>query len=559
MATDFIAKSKKELGFSDNKLIPIKSIKAIEIENFRSFKNRTVELGSQITVLIGRNGTMKTSLMGLIAHPFSSVSKDAFGSELKTTLKEVFRLSSKYDDKSYTYKFVIQLVDNDTFLTEEVKIYYIADKTNRHRIVVSGSEKGDGNFTFNTSFLNLKRLLPLVDTMAAPDLDDSLKLSIQEREQQIDFYETVLPSTEYSVFAPIHEKGLKTTFAPTGKNAKYDYEAISSGEDNLGAIFNRLVGFQRAYTKGQAQGNGIFCIDEFESSLHPVAQLRLFDYLYKWSAQYKVQVVITTHSLHLIQNLYFKHKNNLDAKRIILNFVSCALAGNDKNYQILQNPEYQLAYKELTLETPVSVLESQKIDIFCEDDLAISYVKKIIKKREVLKLVSFHSNLNQDAINSGTSYTSLSNLCKNFSLLLQYSFVIFDADVGEDVTNSIKDKSTYLVLPDPENLAIERRIICFILELESDDPFFKKFNEKTWFLDQMKQAGIKSLTANNAKNEKLVKIDHCKKWVNTDLAKFKQYLSYYCDYLEGREQFVKLFIQKINLINKRKGLPLLSE
>ncbi|MBA3695543.1 MAG: AAA family ATPase [Methylotenera sp.] len=559
MATDFIAKSKKELGFSDNKLIPIESIKAIEIENFRSFKNRTVELGTQITVLVGRNGTMKTSLMGLIAHPFSSISKDAFGGELKTTLKEVFRLSEKYDDKSYSYKFVIQLVDNDTFLSEEVKIYYIANKTNRHRIVVSGSEKGDGNFTYNTSFLNLKRLLPLVDTMAAPDLDESLKLSAGEREQQIDFYETVLPSTEYSFFAPIHEKGLKTTFAPTGKSAKYDYEAISSGEDNLGAIFNRLVGFQRAFTKGQEQGNGVFCIDEFESSLHPVAQLRLFDYLYRWADQYKVQVVITTRSLHLIQNLYFKHKSNLDAKRIILNFVSCASAGNDKNYQILQNPEYQLAYKELTLETPVSVLESQKIDIFCEDDLAISYIKKLVKKREILKLVSFHSNLNQDSANNGTSYTSLSNLCKNFSLLLQYSFVIFDADVGVEVTNGIKDKSTYLVLPDTENLAIERRIICFILELENDSLFFQKFNEKTWFLDQMKLAGIKRLTVNNVKNEKVVKIDHCKKWVNADLARFKQYLSYYCDYLEGREQFVKLFIKKINLVNKRKGLPLLSE
>ena len=59
------AKSKKELGFTDNKLIPIIRIKAIEIENFRTFKNKLIELGDNITVLIGRNGTMKTSLMGL--------------------------------------------------------------------------------------------------------------------------------------------------------------------------------------------------------------------------------------------------------------------------------------------------------------------------------------------------------------------------------------------------------------------------------------------------------------------------------------------------------------
>ncbi|MBX9703131.1 MAG: AAA family ATPase, partial [Silvanigrellaceae bacterium] len=493
MSTENIAKSKKELGFSDNKSIPIESIKAIEIENFRTFKNRSVELGSQITVLIGRNGTMKTSLMGLIAHPFSGISKDAFGGDLKTALKEVFKLSSEYDRETYSYKFLIKVDKQETILSEEVRIYYIAENTNRHRIVVSGSEKGDGNFTYNTSFLNLKRLLPLVDTKAVPDMDKSLRLNDVECNQQKDFYETVLPSTDYEAFAPIHEKGLKTTFAPAGEGAKYNYEAISSGEDNLGAIFNRLVGFQRAFTKGQSMGNGIFCIDEFESSLHPVAQLRLFDYLYKWSAKYKVQIVITTHSLHLIQSLYFKHKANLEAKRIILNFVSCAHTSKDKNYQILQNPDYQLAYKELTLETPSGILEAQKIAILCEDDLAISYLKKLIKKSEILKLVSFHSNLNNDTVNNGTSYTSLSNLCKNFPLLLQNSIVVFDADVDDAVTKKINDKTTYLLLPDEEKLAIERRIVCFILELDGDDQFFHKFNEKHWFEDQFKQAGIESL------------------------------------------------------------------
>lgn len=552
-------KTKKELGFDYNKLIPIESITAIEIEKFRSFKNRRVELGSQMTLLVGRNGTMKTSLMGLIAHPFSSESKDAFGRELKTTLKEVFKLSDKYDTDPYSYKLIIKLADSQDYLSEEVRIYYIADKTNRHRVVVSGAEKGDGNFTYNTSFLNLKRLLPLVDTKALPDLDETLTLTHEECSQQKDFYETIFPSSEYASFTAIHEKGHKTTFAPTGESAKYDYSSISSGEDNLGSIFNRLIGFQRAYKKNQTQGNGIFCIDEFESSLHPVAQLRLFDYLYKWSAIYKVQVVITTHSLHLIQNIYFKHQQNLEAKRIILNFVSGAFAGDDNNYNIIQNPDYQSSYKELTLETLESVSESQKINIFCEDDLAITYVKKLIKNQNILKLVSFHSNLNQDTTNLGTSYSSLSSLCRNYSLLLQNSLVIFDADVKESVTSQIKDKSTFLVLPDVDLLAIERRIICFINELPNNDPFFMKFWEKTLFRDQMKQAGIVSLTINDIKDESKVKIESCKKWVNNDLAKFKQYLTYYCNKLQTRDFFVKSFIEKINTINKRKGLPPINE
>ena len=111
------------------------------------------------------------------------------------------------------------------------------------------------------------------------------------------------------------------------------------------------MGFQRAFTKGQNVGNGILCIDEFESSLHPVAQLRLFEYLYRWSAKYNVQIVISTHSLHLIQDLYLRHAANLAAGRIVINFVSKSSASED-NFPILHNPDYELAYKELTLSVP---------------------------------------------------------------------------------------------------------------------------------------------------------------------------------------------------------------
>lgn len=474
-------------------------------------------------------------------------------------MKDVFKLSETYDTEPYSYSLIIKTLDAESLLKEEVKIYYVADSTNRHRVVVSGAEKGDGNFTYNTSFLNLKRLLPLVDTKAKPDSDEALKLTKHERDQQKDFYEYVMPSTEYGAFAPIHQKGLKTTFAPTGNQATYDYESISSGEDNLGAIFNRLIGFQRAFKKNQLEGNGIFCIDEFESSLHPVAQINLFQYLYKWAADYKVQVVITTHSLHLIQNLYLKHKKNLDSRRIVFNFVSCATADQDKNYPILLNPDYQLAYQELTLEKPNDIIEAQKIDIFCEDVLAIHYIKKLIKKPKILKLISLHCNLNQDATNNGTTYSALLNLCKNFPLLLQHSFVIFDADVTDTVTAAIKNKNTFLVLPDDDNLAIERRIIHFILGLKNDDYFFTKFNhEKAWFLNEFKQAGVKSLTPDDVKNEDVVKIDQCKRWANTDISDFKKYVTYYCNQLEARAEFSKKFIERINTINTRKGLPLLS-
>ena len=177
-----------------------------------------------------------------------------------------------------------------------------------------------------------------------------------------------------------------------------------------------------------------------ETSLHPVAQIRLFKYLYKWSRDNHVQVVMTTHSLHVIQYLYLEEEKNLENNNIIINFVSCSKAGNDKNYPILCNPDYNLAYKELTFKNPIDVSLSHKIDVICEDEQAINFIKKIIKKRDILNLVNFRANLNNDEKNKGTTYVLLTKLCTNFCSLLDNAFVVFDADVPETSLCKIKNK-----------------------------------------------------------------------------------------------------------------------
>ena len=541
---------RKELGFEENKQVPIEKVLAIDIKQFRTFKDQTVFLGDHVTVFSGRNGTMKTSLMGLIAHPFDNEGKGACGKSLKTTLSEVFSLSSEYDKDKYEYDLVLK--SGDFILSEPVSIYYVAEKTNRHRVVVSGAEKGDGNFNYNTSFLNLKRLYPLVDTKATPDLAQTLTAA--EQSSLKTFYESVLPSTEYGNFSAIHQKNIKTTFAPHGADAKYDWNSISSGEDNLGAIFNRLLGFQRAFQNGQQTGNGILCIDEFDSSLHPVAQIRLFDFLYRWSQKYKVQLVISTHSLHLIQHIYLKHQPNLDADRIIINFVSKSKSING-NHPILKNPSYKLAYKELTLEEPAAIAQARKVKIFCEDSLAIHFAQRLIKSREILSLAEFHSSLDPTSTNPGTSYAALKSICINYPLLLEHSLVIFDADVGQDVTQKIKDKDSFLVLPDTNGAALERRIVHFIMSLDNADVFFDRYNkERDSFLNDFSASGI-SLNPADVLNDQVVPILRCKSWAETNLTNFKKYVTYYVSTALDQSVFASEFLKKINKINVARGLP----
>ena len=520
-------------------------------------KKQSLILGKQITVLSGRNGTMKTSLMGLLAQPFSSESKDAFGTDLKTPLNQVFKLSPNFDTENYFYDMSLR-TGNGEILTEPVSFYYVKENTNRHRIVVSGAEKGDGNFLYNTSFLNLKRLFPLVATKAEPTTDHTIRLTTSEAAELKDFYENIFPSSDYEAFVPVHEKKVKSTFALSGARARYDWHSISSGEDNLGAIFNRLVGFQRAFTPRQETGNGILCIDEFESSLHPVAQLRLLDYLYHWSARFKVQVVISTHSLHLIQDLYIRHAANLAAGRIVINFISKSSA-RDLNFPILQNPDYELAYKELTLSSPTKIAAARKLRVFCEDERAIHFAKRLIKSQDVLSAVEFHSSLDPDGGKIGTSWTALKKLCVEYPLLLEGSLALFDADVSQSELAKINNADLYLVLPDPDSLAIERRMVMFIIGLDNGDTFFSRFGrERDAFLQDFKSAHIKSLSAADVADPVKTPIDRCKSWADSNKAAFKKYVTYYCEQSGLRESFRAAFVGKINKINRQHGLPTIA-
>lgn len=550
MATDWLAALPKSgLGYDDNKKIPIRRIAGLRIDAFRTLTDQMVVLGDHLTIISGRNGTMKTSILGLIAHPFDSAAKDAFGAALKTPLSNVFKLSSAYDTKDYAYTVFLDTPKG--LLAEKVSMYWVAKTTNRHRVVVSGAEKGDGNFSYNTTFLNLKRLYPLVDTKAKPAT--TTVLTADEAGDLVDFYESVFPSTEYSAFTPVQERALKTTFGPSGANATYDWSTISSGEDNLGAIFNRLLGFARQ-KRVAGQGNGILCIDEMECSLHPVAQTRLLDYLYKWAKRHGVQVVVTTHSLHLIQHAYAKHAQNLEANRICVNFISKSQA-TAKNTPILHNPPQEIAFKELTFATPEQAAKARKVDIFCEDAHAIHFAKRLIKSRNLLDLVQFHSSLAPESNNPGTSYSDLAALCIRFPLLIKDSLVLFDGDVPETQLDGIDDKSMYFQLPDADRLAIERRMIIFIISLPDDHEFFDKFKkEKASFLADFKDVGIRALAADKIADDKQVSIKTCKKWADADAAKFRQYVTYYAATIDA-DEFKSTFIERVNNINSRLGLP----
>ncbi|WP_158497924.1 hypothetical protein, partial [Pseudomonas psychrophila] len=208
---------------------------------------------------------------------------------------------------------------------------------------------------------------------------------------------------------------------------------------------------------------------------------------------------------------------------------------------------------------PEEVVKARKIRVFCEDDFAVHFAKKLIKSRKLLGCVEFHSSLNNKENGPGTSYSALRSLCINFPLLLERSLVIFDGDVPATVTDNIKNKDLYLTLPDAQGLAIERRIIVFVLELANEDVFFVKFKkERERFLGEFKAVGIKSLSIQDVIDEVKTPISQCKAWADRDKLKFKEFVTFYSGFAPGREEFLASFLVMINRINFESGMPALS-
>jgi len=140
---------------------------------------------------------------------------------------------------------------------------------------------------------------------------------------------------------------------------------------------------------------------------------------------------------------------------------------------------------------------------------------------------------------------------------LNGSLVLFDADVPDTVTAKIRNKNLFLRLPDPHGLAIERRIVHFIMSRRNDDEFFVKFNqERDAFLDQIANFNI-SLTLDDIADEKKVGIQDLKNWASANKPQFKQYVTYYCTTIEASD-FSEEFLSKINKVNGALGIPVVT-
>jgi hypothetical protein len=149
-------------------------LKKLIIKKFRALKDVDIEFGTHVTVICGKNGTSKSSILGIAAQIFSfekDYSKNEklqfqtiTGSNFKSLPAEHFRFSDKFDVPG-SMDVAVELHDGYCNCDATAELGLSSRGAGARPVVRKNTtaEKGkeSRNFTHPVIFLSLKRLQPI--------------------------------------------------------------------------------------------------------------------------------------------------------------------------------------------------------------------------------------------------------------------------------------------------------------------------------------------------------------------------------------------------------------
>lgn len=454
----------------------ITKIRKIQVTKFRGLKNINIEFGNRLTVICGKNGTSKSTILGIIAQIFSfsrdlskkpivnlNAYKTLTNKPFKSAFKEHFRLSEQFD-VSGSMEVGITLFDatvNKTLDKLSLGLYESRDRT-KARAVVRGNDGIEGrnqsrNITHPVIFLSLARLLPITlrndySTRDVQYITDN-KEEIRAMNNQL-----LLKNNGNSVTAT---KGTIDSMVVHGDN--YDHESVSVGEDNVGQIIQAIFSFKRLSETYPDYHGGILLIDEADAGLFPAAQVELIKILAKAAKSYDLQIIMTSHSPLIIEDIY--HRSRQDDKA----FKTIYLTDTFGDIQTKNNLSWAEINADLHVETVriTNDINLPKANVYFEDKEGFDFFKQIIVDRKINKIINPLGNIN---ISCSAIFDLMARKIPEFT---SKSLIVLDGDVESDNSeNAKKAKRERNLCLLPHALPPDQMIFEFMYNLPPDDIFW---------------------------------------------------------------------------------------
>lgn len=404
-------------------------IKHMKVQDFRIIKGIDFTPGRCITLFVGKNGTAKSTLLGMIAQGFSFNPLRVYGIA-KKEYDELAKKSQRTPNEDERYNKYVSLrtyldtnyesaVNEHFNLSEtdarglehaEILMQYTrqnkmpiqfkiesnnyADRVNPRlvtRRIVSETtniettiDTSSSNIIFPLVYMGLTRVLPIVESgrLSARDLGitDADLLEIHT------LYESILLkqySRQQSVGISNKRKKNTLAFLPSDRSL----ETISSGEDCVGQILLALFSFKKLKATYPNYEGGILLIDEIDATLYPAAQNRLMDVIEQKSKDYGIQVFATTHSLSLIEHtMSYRFKRSYRQGAIAV----LSLKNADSETLSIESVDSLIKLKNEFFASNNEKEQSEKINVYFEDKEAQEVFSRILPPfvRNKLKMQS---------------------------------------------------------------------------------------------------------------------------------------------------------------------------
>ena len=278
-------------------------LKEIIIRKYRGFKDVSFSIGTHLTVIVGQNGTQKTTLLGMLTQMFTlginnpmSRERPLIGGSYRSDFINKFKFSPVFD-KAGDHEWTLRFDGTDDFTASSI---WRDKKSGTIRFWQKGTRKaGSGYIQYPVLYLSLRRLFPLGEDSKV-NVSNKVELTDAEKKDYKRFHEDVLFNV-YEEAQPLYVEGSEKQ--TIGVNTlMYDWRANSAGQDNLGKIVLALFSFKRLKENYPNDYNGgILAIDELDTTLFPASQIKILKSLMSYASKCNIQIVFTTHSLTLIK------------------------------------------------------------------------------------------------------------------------------------------------------------------------------------------------------------------------------------------------------------------
>ncbi|MFC4821570.1 ATP-dependent nuclease [Dokdonella ginsengisoli] len=311
----------------------------LNIANVRALREQIITFDFPVSALIGPNGGGKTTILGAAATAYASVKPRQF-----------FAKSGKFDESMTNWKVEYELIDRSINRTDTVrrtaafhKSKWSRDAVDRFAVILGVSRTVPAN-----ERKELQRCASGTFEVADGNVG-AIRQSVADAVQKI----LGKSIADYSHIKIDTAGRVSLLTGSTGEGTRYSEFHFGAGESSIIRMIMEIEA---------APENSLILIEEIENGLHPVATVRLVEYLIEAADRKAIQAIFTTHSNDALLPLppeaiwasingkVFQGKLDISSLRAITGQINASLA------------------------------------IFCEDEFAAAWVRSMLRARRELEL-----------------------------------------------------------------------------------------------------------------------------------------------------------------------------